>query len=274
MSRIFVVYRQSDSGTIARQIVDRLAAIYGPAAVLTNFQDAPPNVNLQQETYRMVTTSAVVLAIIGPSWANDPRLYRPDDMLRYALETALMNPYTRLIPVLVGGAVIPNPQLLPPGLQMVTARGVVNVRSDAAFEQDMQALMTAVQQAMRPAPTAPAPAPRPTAPPRRVEPLQEPIPIVQREIVRRETSGCLMWPVRVLGGTLNFLGSLVAVIVRTMLASIVSFVMGIVLIALSLVLVVLFGQAMLASNLDVGLSLSLVMQQISAFFQSIIPPAS
>jgi hypothetical protein len=154
MSRIFVVYRQSDSGMIARQIVDRLAAVYGPAAVFTNFQDAPLNVNLQQETYRMVTTSAVVLAVIGPSWANDPRLHRPDDTLRYALETALMNPYTRLIPVLVGGALIPNPQLLPPGLQTITARGVVTVRSDAAFEQDMQALMNAVQQAVRPAPTA------------------------------------------------------------------------------------------------------------------------
>lgn len=271
MSRIFVVYRQSDSGVIARQIVDRLAATYGPAAIMTNFQDAPPGVNLQQETYRMATSSALVLAIIGPSWANDPRLHRPDDMLRYALETALMNPHTRVIPVLVGGALIPNAQLLPPGLQLLLTRGVVSVRTDAFFEQDMQALMLALRQAMRPAPQPAPPAPQPTPSPRRVEPPPEPIRVVQREIVRRETGGCLNWPFRVVGGVLSFLGSLVGVIIRTMLASVVSFVMGIVLMALSLVLIFLFGQALLANNLDVGLALSQVAQQIGAFFQSLIP---
>jgi hypothetical protein len=268
MSRIFVVYRQSDSGVIARQIVDRLAAAYGPAAIVTNFQDVPPGVNLQQETYRMATTSAVVLAIIGPSWANDPRLHRPDDMLRYALETALMNPHTRVIPVLVGGALIPNAQLLPPGLQLLLTRGVVSVRADAFFEQDMQALMLAVRHAMQP---VPQPAPQPAPSPRRVEPLQAPIRVVQREIVRRETGGCFNWPFRVVGGVLSFLGSLVGVIIRTMLASVVSFVMGIVLMALSLVLIFLFGQALLANNLDVGLALAQVAQQIGAFFQSLIP---
>lgn len=271
MSRIFVVYRQSDSGPIARQIVDRLVATYGPTAVATNLQETPSEVNLPQETYRMATTSALVLAIIGPTWANDPRLHRPDDMVRYALETALMNPHTRLIPVLVGGAMMPNPQLLPPGLQTLGARGVIGVRTDAFFEQDMQALMTAVRQVLRPAPAAPAPAPRPTPAPRPVEPLQEPIRIVQREIVRRDSGGCLMWPLRVVGGVVNFLGSLVAVIIRTMLASVVSFVMGIVLLGISLVLIFLFGQAMLANNLDVGLSLAQVSQQIGSFFQSLIP---
>lgn len=274
MPRLFVVYRQSDSGMVARQIADRLAATYGPDAILTSFQDVPPDVNLQQETYRMATTSAVVLAIIGPSWANDPRLHRTDDLLRYALETALMNPHTRVIPVLVGGALIPNAQLLPPGLRMLAARGVVSVRTDAFFEQDMQALMAAVRQAVRPAPQPAQPAPRPAPSPRRVEPLQEPIRIVQREIVRKETGGCLNWPFRVVGGVLGFFGSLVGVIVRTMLASVVSFIMGIVLIAVSLVLVFLFGQALLANNLDIGLALGQVAQQIGAFFQSLIPSGS
>lgn len=274
MSRIFVVYRQSDSGAVARQIADRLAATYGPTAVMTSFQDAPLDVNLQQETYRMATTSAVVLAVIGPAWANDPRLHRPDDVVRYALETALMNPHTRLIPVLVGGAMIPNPQLLPPGLQTLTARGVVSVRTDAFFEQDMQALMAAVRQAMRPAPPPAPSAPRPAPSPRRVEPLQEPIRVVQREIVRKETGGCLNWPFKLVGGILGFLGSLVGVIVRTMLASVVSFIMGIVLIALSLALVYLFGQALLATNLDVGLALAQVAQQISTFVQSLLPTGS
>lgn len=271
MSRIFVVYRQADSGPIARQIVDRLVAIYGPTSVVTNLQDAPPEVNLPQETYRMATTSALVLAIIGPSWVNDPRLHRPDDMVRYALETALMNPHTQLIPVLVGGAMLPNPQLLPPGMQTLGARGVIGVRTDAFFEQDMQALMAAVRQVLRPVPTTPPPAPRPAPSPRPVEPLQEPIRIVQREIVRRDSGGCLMWPLQLVSGVVGFLGSLVGVVIRTMLASVVSFIMGIVLMLISLVLIVLFGQAMLANNLDVGLALAQVGQQLSTFFQSLIP---
>lgn len=268
MSRIFIVYRQSDSGALARMIADRLAAVYGAASIVTNVQDAPPDVNLHDETYQLATTSALILPILGPAWANDPRLTYPNDLVRFALETALTNRHVRVVPVLVGGAMPPNPQLLPTSLQGLTARGVIGVRDGAFFEQDIQSLLTVVGKAFSAKPAAP-PAPRPQPSPRRVASPEQPIVIVQRESAGG--GGCLMWPLRLISGFVGFLGSLVALVIRVMLASVIGFIMSIVIMVLVGGFMLLFIQGMMANDMNVGLALAGIGQQISQFVQGFAP---
>lgn len=270
MSRIFIVYRQSDSGTTARQIADRLASLYGAASIVTNVQDVPPGANLHDDTYQLATTSALILSILGPTWANDPRLGYPNDLVRFALETALTNRHVRVVPVLVGGAMPPNPQLLPSSLQGMGAQGIVSVRDGAFFEQDMQALIGVVAKVFTARPAAPA-APRPQPSPRRVESPDQPIVIVQRDGDSNGLNGCLMLPVRLITGIVGFLGSLVALVIRIMLASVIGFIMSLVIMAVVGGLLLLFAQSMLANNLDIGLALASIGQQISQFVQGLTP---
>lgn len=270
MSRIFIVYRQSDSGAVARQIADRLAAVYGASSLVTIAQEAPQGVNLLDDVVNLANTSAVVLAIMGATWANDPRLRNANDLVRVALEAALANQYVHVLPVLVGGGMMPNPQLLSPALQGIAYRGMVSVRDLPFFEQDMQALLAAISRLYQVAPP-PQAAPVPQPSPRRVASPEQPIVVVQREFVRGGGSGCLMLPVRLVSDFVGFLGSLVALVIRVMLASVISFIMSIVIMVVLGGLLLLFASSMMNNNLDIGLSLNAVGQEIGRVVQSALP---
>jgi hypothetical protein len=271
MSRIFIVYRQSDSGTVARQIADRLASVYGASSIVTIAQEVQQGVNLRDDVIQLANTSAVVLAIMGNTWANDPRLQNPNDLVRLALESALMNQYVRVLPVLVNGAMLPNPQLLNPALQPITQRGMIGVRDLPFFEQDMQALLASIGRLYQAAPAPPA-APVPQPSPRRVASPEQPIVVVQREFVRGD-GGCLMLPFRLIGAFVGFLGSLVALVIRVMLTSVLSFIIGIVLMVVTGGLLLLFVSSLINNGLDLATTLNTVGQEIGRFVQGLLPKA-
>jgi hypothetical protein len=259
MSRIFIVYRQSDSGFLARQIADRLAGQFGAQRIVTIAQEPPQSAAVVQDTLMLATTSAVVLPIIGPAWASDPRLNYPTDLVRQALEAALAQPAVQVLPVLVGGAMMPNPQLLPPGLQPLCYRSVSGVRDLPFFEQDMQSLLGAVGRlapfaAPQPAPPVPQPSPR------RVQSPEQPI-VVLRDGGSAGVQGCVWLPFRLVGQLLGFVASLVGTIIRAMVSSVVSFIMGLVILVVIGGIFVVFVASVIQQQGD-------VLQAISAMGQT------
>ena len=76
----------------------------------------------------------VVLAMIGPEWlkASDEwgyrRIDKPEDWVRKELDFALANDKV-VVPVMIGGAVIPPSEKLPPSLVNLFDSNVLEVRS-------------------------------------------------------------------------------------------------------------------------------------------------
>ena len=90
--------------------------------------------------------AAVVLVVIGPRWvsmsnaAGRRRIDDPGDMVRAEIESALRHG-TRIVPVLVEGAVMPRPTELPEPLRPLSYRNAVVVRPDPDFASDMERLV-------------------------------------------------------------------------------------------------------------------------------------
>lgn len=268
MSRLFIVYRQSDSGFLARQIADRLAGVFGASSLVTIAQDATSNPRVRDETIMLANSSALVMVLIGQQFAADARLQQSGDLVRMALEVAVNNANVPVLPVLVGGALMPNAQLLPPTIQALCYRGMSSVRDLPYFEQDIQNLIIAVQRMVSIAAAPPA-APVPVPSPRRVESPEQPIVLV-RTSGNAGMAGCMMLPFRLVGQFLGFIASLFGVVIRVMLSSVLSFVMGFVLLVVFGGLLALFGAAMFQSDMNVGVALNQMSAQIGAALQGLI----
>jgi hypothetical protein len=94
---------------------------------------------------RTLAECDIVLVLIGPNWLNisDPNgarhLDSPVDTVRLEVSTAL-DLGRREIPVLVGGAVMPDAQLLPAPLTALSRRNAIDI-SDRRFNKDAQELI-------------------------------------------------------------------------------------------------------------------------------------
>jgi len=132
-----------------------------------------------------------VLVVIGPDWladqAGNRRLDDPHDFVRIEIEAALQRDI-RIIPVLVRNAIMPGPTDLPAGIQDLSFRNAVQVRSGRDFRADIRRLIreleavTSQAEAVRPAlaqtearsPEAPAPVPQRPFPPASRAPIEPP----------------------------------------------------------------------------------------------------
>ena len=149
-AKVFVSYRRDDSAATVGRIYDWLIARYGRDAVFKDVDSIPPGVDFRRHIADIMKQCAIQLVIIGPQWldATDAygrrRLENPDDSLRIELETALQRNIT-VIPILVQNAHMPEPQFLPPSLQMLAYRNAIQVRYDPDFNADMQHVFRAIE---------------------------------------------------------------------------------------------------------------------------------
>ncbi len=88
---------------------------------------------------------------MGPRWATGTdadgaiRIADPDDFVRLEVETALERADVTVIPVLVGGARMPDPDDLPPGVAPITRRNAIEL-SDGRWRYDVGRLMTRLEE--------------------------------------------------------------------------------------------------------------------------------
>ncbi|HEY7340072.1 MAG TPA: toll/interleukin-1 receptor domain-containing protein [Ktedonobacterales bacterium] len=149
-ARLFISYRRADSASIAGRIYDRLAAYFGRAALFKDVDNIPIGANFEQVIASVVAQSAVVLVLVGPTWATiateqGRRLDDPRDTVRIEVEAALRRG-APTIPVLVEGAALPDPDTLPPSLRPLFAGEALQVRNNPWFDGDMSQLATLVSQ--------------------------------------------------------------------------------------------------------------------------------
>ena len=146
MPRIFISYRRQDSYNFTGRIHDRLVREFGDRSVFRDVYDIPAGSDFRTILNKEVSKGDIFLAIIGPQWVDitdsqgNRRLDDPNDYVRIEVESALNNPKTLVIPVLVDNASMPAEQDLPESLRELCYRNAVRVRTDPDFPRDMELL--------------------------------------------------------------------------------------------------------------------------------------
>ena len=151
MSKILISYRREDSADVTGRIYDRLVQQFDREAVFKDVDSIPLGVDFRIYLDEQVAKCDVFLAVIGRGWMKKrgskgkSRLDDPGDFVRIEIESALKR-HIPVIPVLVGGASIPDVEQLPASIQDLSYRNGTVVRPDPDFHRDMDRLIEYLRQ--------------------------------------------------------------------------------------------------------------------------------
>jgi hypothetical protein len=142
---VFLSYRRSDVGGYAGRLTDALVGRLGARHVFHDVSTIGPGQDYNVAIDRALNDADAVLAVIGPGWltAADAsgalRLSEADDYVRRELSLALERGVP-VVPVLVGGASLPNAADLPEDLGSLVNRQGVSLH-DETWHEDVEALL-------------------------------------------------------------------------------------------------------------------------------------
>jgi hypothetical protein len=142
-------YRRGDVGGYAGRLADALRQRLGPKSVFQDVTAISPGQDYTVAIDRALADSDAALVVIGPGWLTaatsqgSRRLLEADDYVRLELARALSRDI-RVIPVLVGGALLPVAGELPDDLQGLAQRQAVELR-DQTWHQDVDGLIRSLR---------------------------------------------------------------------------------------------------------------------------------
>jgi len=175
MAGIFISYRRGESRHAAGRLADDLAQAFGAGAIFRDIEGIDPGVDFSHALEKALVACNVMLVLIGPQWLGMAdaqgrrRLDQPADWIRQEIATALRRDI-RVIPVLLEGVALPEPDELPPDMQALVRRQALEL-ADGRWRGDLQRLVETLARVpglrrvvAEPVP-GPAPSPVPTPPP-------------------------------------------------------------------------------------------------------------
>lgn len=146
MAGIFISYRREDSGGHAGRLYDRLQARFGGEHKLFwDVETLQAGDDFPMRIRETVASCCVLIAVIGKNWLSaadeqgQPKLRNAGDWVSIEIRAALKRNIS-IIPVLVGGAVMPRSHELPRGLARLADRHALQIH-DANFDQGMNQLI-------------------------------------------------------------------------------------------------------------------------------------
>jgi hypothetical protein len=148
-NRIFISYRREDGSGQAGRLSDRLVRRFGDARVFMDVDDIAAGADFARVLEARLAECSVLLAVIGPRWLalrdaqGQRRIDDAQDYVRIEIATALALG-KRVIPVLVGGAVLPAQTELPEPLRPLARCQAVALRDDR-FLADAQSLIESIE---------------------------------------------------------------------------------------------------------------------------------
>lgn len=155
--KTFVCYRREDSSGHAGRIYDRLNRRF-PGRVFMDVAGIGLGTRWAEVIEQTLASCEVVLLLIGRRWLERDadgrrRLDNPDDPLRAEITTAL-SLERRIVPVLVGGAALPDRAALPPDVAPALDWQALRVDDDD-FDHDVARLVSAIEALLQEAPDDP-----------------------------------------------------------------------------------------------------------------------
>lgn len=118
MSGIFVSYRRTGASSVAYRLADELKRSFGEDRIFIDVESIDPGLKFAEAIKQALRQCTVTLIVIGPEWismegeSGQRRLHESGDWVRQEVAMALKSG-TRLIPVLVEDAQVPEPGQLP-----------------------------------------------------------------------------------------------------------------------------------------------------------------
>ena len=148
MRRVFISYRRDDSGGQTGHLFDDLKKRFGDSEIFRDLEGLDPGVEYPDALNQALTDCEVVLVMIGARWstiteARGRRIDQPDDFVRMEVAKALGRKDVCVIPVLVGGAKLPEEQELPEDLRPLLRRNAFDL-SDSRWDYDVKRLGDAI----------------------------------------------------------------------------------------------------------------------------------
>lgn len=117
-TKVFISYRRDDGAVHARALYGSLALEFGPGHVFFDVEGIDYGDAFASAIDQRIKACDVVVAVIGPQWLTlagadgQPRIRSPRDYVRHEIASALRR-RKGLIPVLIGGAGMPERAQLP-----------------------------------------------------------------------------------------------------------------------------------------------------------------
>ena len=143
--KIFISYRRSDSQDVVGRLYDHLERRLGTQAIFKDTGSIAIGSNFGERIRTTLQETAVMLVVIGPTWLSaQDKAYRrriddPTDWVRQEVELALATD-ARTVPVLVGDALMPEREHLPPSLAVLASLQAIRLRPDPDFSGDVERL--------------------------------------------------------------------------------------------------------------------------------------
>jgi hypothetical protein len=147
--KIFINYRRKDTGGHAHALFEKLARKFGAGNVKFDVVGlVPPGHDFEVVLKKSIADCDVMLSVVGPDWGEALKLRTNEDNAAeeqtrraskdYVVEeiAIAMAFHREIIPVLVGGAQMPDPADLPQAIRAFALRQAVELRSnsyDAGF---------------------------------------------------------------------------------------------------------------------------------------------
>jgi hypothetical protein len=141
--KIFVSYRRQDSAATSGRLRDHMAAVLGDDRIFLDVEKIDVGEDFVNAILTEISSAQVMLVMIGRDW-GDPngqgaRLHHPMDHVRAEIRAGLSTGL-RVIPVLVDGANMPDPEDLPEDLKLLARLNAFEIRN-ARFADDADALI-------------------------------------------------------------------------------------------------------------------------------------
>lgn len=148
--RIFISYRRRGEGAgYAGRLADRLIREFGDEQCFRDVDDIESGTDFVEAISNAVGACQVLVVVVAPDWLNATdangrrRLDNPQDFVRIEIAAAL-DRNTRVVPVLVGGALMPAPEDLPAAIEGF-ARRQAHELSDSRWDYDVDQLVGAIE---------------------------------------------------------------------------------------------------------------------------------
>ncbi|MEA2376125.1 MAG: hypothetical protein QOD13_32 [Thermoleophilaceae bacterium] len=148
--KVFISYRREETAGHAGRLYDAMASQFGEPNVFMDVEMAP-GIDFVERITEVVGGCHVLLVVMGPSWATlqgaegRARLAESRDFVRLEVETALERSDVTVIPLLVAGAHMPEPEQLPERLHGITRRNALEL-SDGRWRYDVGRLENTLAQ--------------------------------------------------------------------------------------------------------------------------------
>jgi hypothetical protein len=152
--KVFISYRRADSQYHTDRIYDRLQRHFRTEDIFMDIASIDLGVNFAEVIRRSLSECIAAIVVIGPQWVNITdkatgarRLDEANDLVRLEVEIALNNPGIRVMPLLVGGATMPQVHELPSSLQKLMQRNSTVIRHGRDFHNDMDDVVKQLRKA-------------------------------------------------------------------------------------------------------------------------------